>query len=76
MVIGIRLPGIKFKPSHFPGVGPWAIYLPLCISVFPFMRIRVCLFSMVVEKGLNELVNIKSIEEGLPHRMCFINELI
>lgn len=41
MVIGIRLPGVKFKPSCFPGVGPWAIYLPLCTSVSPFMRIRV-----------------------------------
>lgn len=31
---------------------------------------------MVVEKGSNELVNIKCLEECLAHRMCFINELL
>ena len=39
-VIGVWLPGIKFRPYSLLGIGAWATYLPLCISVSPFMRMR------------------------------------
>lgn len=55
LVTGVRLSRIKFRPLG-------AIYLPLYVSVSPFMRMRIMPFLHGCRKGSNELVNVNCLE--------------